>query len=115
MHLDLSNARIKPMNRRLHPVTLSQAAQDSPVLAMLTELTRDSADRLQAIQSMIPASLQSAITAGPIEGPIWCLIVNSSAAAAKIRQFLPALEAHLHTKGWKNTSIRLKVQTARRA
>lgn len=102
------------MNRRLHPVTLSQAAQDSPVLARLTELSRDSVERLKAIQPMIPMPLQSAITAGPIEGPIWCLIVNNSAAAAKIRQFLPALEAHLHTKGWQNTSIRLKVQTPRK-
>jgi hypothetical protein len=99
------------MNPRLHPVTLSQAVQDSPVLAMLSKLTRDSTDRLKAIQTMIPVTLQSAITAGPIDGPYWCLIVNNSAAAAKIRQLLPALEAQLHTKGWENTSIRLRVQT----
>ena len=103
------------MNRRLHPVTLSQAAQGSPVLAMLTELSRDSSARLTAIQPMIPVALQSAIKAGPIDGPIWCLIVNSSAAAAKIRQLLPTLEAHLHTKGWQDTSIRLKVQTPAKA
>jgi hypothetical protein len=98
------------MNRRAHPVTLLQATQDSPMLARLTELTRDSVARLKAIEPMIPAPLRSAITAGPIEGSIWCLIVNSNAAAAKIRQFLPALEAHLRTKGWEITSIRVKVQ-----
>lgn len=98
------------MNRRARPVTLLQATQDSPMLARLTELTLDSVARLKAIEPMIPASLRSAITAGPIEGSIWCLIVNSNAAAAKIRQFLPALQAHLRTKGWEVTAIRLKVQ-----
>ena len=98
------------MNRRAHPVTLLQATQDSPMLARLTELTRDSVARLKAIEAMIPAPLRSAITAGPIEGPIWCLIVNSNAAAAKIRQFLPSFEAHLRARGWEITSIRIKVQ-----
>jgi hypothetical protein len=98
------------MNRRAHPVTLFQATQESPALARLTELTRDSVARLKAVEPIIPAQLRSAITAGPIEGSIWCLIVNSNAAAAKIRQFLPALEAHLRTRGWEITSIRIKVQ-----
>ena len=80
------------------------------MLARLTELTRDSVARLAAIEPMIPAPLRSAITAGPIDDSNWCLIVNSNAAAAKIRQFLPAFEAHLRTKGWEVTSIRLKVQ-----
>ena len=84
------------------------------MLARLTELTRDSVARLKAIEPMIQAPLRSAITAGPIEGSIWCLIVNSNAAAAKIRQSLPALEAHLRTKGWEVTSIRLKVQIPQR-
>jgi hypothetical protein len=80
------------------------------MLARLTELSRDSVARLKAIEPMIPAPLRSAITPGPIEGSIWCLIVNSNAAAAKIRQLLPALEAHLRTRGWEISSIRLKVQ-----
>jgi hypothetical protein len=114
MHLNLSNNHIKPMNRRAHSVTLLQATQESPMLARLTELSRDSVARLKAIEAMIPAPLRSAIAAGPIEGPIWCLIVNSNAAAAKIRQLLPGLEAELHLRGWKNSSIRLKVQTPHR-
>lgn len=98
------------MTRRSHSVTLLQATQDSPTLARLTELTSDSVARLKSIQPLIPAPLRSAITAGPIDGPVWCLIVSSNAVAAKIRQLLPALEAHLRTKGWEITSIRLKVQ-----
>jgi hypothetical protein len=98
------------MTRRNHSVTLLQATQESPTLARLTELSKDSVARLKAIEPMIPAVLRSAVTAGPIDGSIWCLIVNSNAAAAKIRQLLPALEAHLRTKGWQVSAIRVKVQ-----
>lgn len=98
------------MTRRNHPVTLQQASQESPTLARLTELSRDSVARLKAIEPMIPAVLRPAVTAGPIDGSIWCLIVNGNAAAAKIRQLLPTLEAHLRTKGWQVSAIRLKVQ-----
>ncbi len=98
------------MTRRNHPVTLQQATQDSPTLARLTELSRDSLARLKAVEPMIPAALRPAIKAGPIDGPNWCLIVNSNAAAAKLRQLLPAMEAHLRTKGWEVSSIRLRVQ-----
>jgi len=101
------------MNRRHHPVTLQQATQDSPTLARLTELARDSSARLKAIEPLIPATLRPAIQAGPIDGSVWCLIVSGNAVAAKLRQFLPALEAHLRTKGWEITSIRLKVQISR--
>lgn len=98
------------MIRRHVPVTLLQATQDSPVLARLSALSDDSVARLKAIQSLIPAALRSAVTAGPIDGPAWCLLLDNNAAAAKMRQLLPALIAHLRSKGWEVTSIRLKVQ-----
>lgn len=101
------------MNRRKHTVTLLQASQDSPTLAKLIDLSRDSVARLKAIESLIPATLRPAIKAGPIEGPVWCLILDNNAAAAKIRQILPALASHLRVKGWEVNSIRLKVQITR--
>ena|SRR5882724_516168 len=97
--------------RRLHPVTLKQAAEDSPTLARLTQLARDSGERLEAVELLIPAPLRSTVRAGPIDGPAWCLLVDSSAAAAKIRQVVPALLNRLRDRGWQVTSIRLKVQT----
>ena len=99
------------MNRRHYAVTLQQASEKSPLLARLTALTRDSSDRLKAIEMLIPASLRPAVQAGPIEGDSWCLLVKSNAAAAKIRQLLPALQAHLRSRGWEINAIRLKVQT----
>src|SRR5687767_2064977 len=96
--------------RRLHPVTLQQAAEDSPTLARLSQLARESGERLKAVELLIPASLRSSVRPGPIEGPAWCLLVDSNAAAAKLRQVIPALVAHLCNRGWQVNSIRLKVQ-----
>jgi hypothetical protein len=100
------------MNRRIHPVSLQQATQDSPTLARLTELAMEASARLKTIEPLIPAPLRPAVKAGPIDGTVWCLIVDNNSVAAKLRQSLPALEAHLRTKGWEITSIRLKVQMA---
>jgi len=99
------------MNRRNQSYTLLQATQDSPALARLTGLVAESAARLQSVEALIPAALRSAVRAGPIEGSVWCLILDNNAIAAKIRQLLPALESHLRAKGWDVSAIRLKVQT----
>ena len=101
-------------NRRLHPVTLQQAAEDSPTLARLAQLARESGERLEAVQSLIPAPLRTAVKPGPIDGPAWCLLVDSNAAAAKLRQVVPALLNRLCDRGWQVTSIRLKVQTGQK-
>ena len=101
------------MNRRNPAITLLQATQDSPTLARLAELAMDSTARLQSIQTLIPAALRSAVKAGPIDGPTWCLILDNNAVAAKIRQLLPSMEAHLRSKGWEINAIRLKVQMSR--
>lgn len=101
------------MNRRTRAITVLQATQDSPTLARLSELATDSTARLKSIAPLIPLALRKAIQPGPIDGTQWCLIVDNSAVAAKIRQLLPALESHLRSKGWEVTAIRLKVQMTR--
>jgi hypothetical protein len=98
--------------RKLHPVTLQQAAEDSPTLARLAELARESGERLRAIESLIPVALRPRVRPGPIDGTAWCLLVEGNAAAAKLRQVVPALQAQLCGRGWQVTSIRIKVQTA---
>jgi hypothetical protein len=101
----------RPMNRRNYPISLQQAAQSSPTLAKLVAMTQDSSARLQAIQPLMPITLRKGVQAGPIEGSCWCLLVNSNAAAAKLRQLLPAFAAHLRVKGWDVTEIRLRVKS----
>ena len=100
------------MLRRHHAVTVLQASQDSPTLARLTELGQESLARLKAIEPLIPAGLRASIKAGPIDGPVWCMILDNAAASAKLRQLLPTFAAHLRVKGWEVSSIRLKVQIA---
>jgi hypothetical protein len=98
--------------RRHLPLSLQEAAQESPVLARLSELSRDSQARLLAIRPILPAVLHPAVQAGPIEGRNWCLIVKNNAAAAKIRQLLPAMEARLRSQGLPVDGIRIKVLAA---
>jgi hypothetical protein len=98
--------------RRLHPVTLQQAAEDSPTLARLAQLARESGERLKAVELLIPSPLRPAVRPGPIDGPAWCLLVETNAAAAKLRQVVPALIDRLRDRGWQVNSIRLKVQIA---
>src|SRR5687767_5941580 len=97
------------MNRRLHPVPLHEAAEDSPTLARLAQLARESGERLKAVESLIPPALRPRVRPGPIEGTTWCLVVDGNAAAAKLRQVLPALQSQLSSRGWEVTSIRLRV------
>lgn len=54
------------MNRRHYAITLQQASAESPTLAMLTALTKDSSERLKAIEPLLPAGLRDTVRAGPI-------------------------------------------------
>ena len=94
-------------------MTLQQAAEEAPTLARLAALARESGERLRAVESLIPAPLRRAVKPGPIEGTAWCLLVEGSAAAAKLRQVLPAIQAQLCDRGWQVTAIRIKVQSGR--
>ena len=98
-----------PPTRRHHPVTLQQATEEAPVLARLAQLARDSGERLKAIETSIPGPLRASIRPGPVEGTTWCLLVDSNAAAAKLRQLSPLLLLKLNRLGWEITAIRLKV------
>ena len=87
------------MNRRFNPFTLQQAADGSPTLAGLLARARDSAERLQAMEELIPADMRAAVQAGPAEDDVWCLLVQGSAAAAKLRQLAPTLVTRLKSQG----------------
>jgi hypothetical protein len=102
------------MTRRNHAITLQQATRESETLNRLCTLAAESAQRLKSIESLLPGALRNCVKPGPIEGPVWCLLLDNNAAAAKIKQLLPALQAHLRSKGWEVNAIRLKVQMPRR-
>ncbi|RYF75132.1 MAG: hypothetical protein EOO22_05485 [Comamonadaceae bacterium] len=102
------------MIRRPPSVTLQQAVEQSPTLASLATRSADTQNRLRSIQSLIPPELRPAVQAGPVGEKDWCLLVEGSAAAAKLRQLLPSLQARLRMKGWEVCAIRLKVRSSRR-
>lgn len=91
--------------------TLEQVVHSAPSLAHLSEIARDTQKRLQAIAPLLPASLRTLVQSGGVEDETWCLLVPNSAVAAKLRQMLPALCAHLRTKGWNVNTIRIKVKS----
>jgi hypothetical protein len=72
-------------------------------------MAADSNARLQCVAPLLPAALRNSVKAGPIEESVWCLVLDNSAAAAKLRQLIPAMTAQLRVKGWDVTDIRLKI------
>lgn len=97
------------MERRHYAISLEQAAQDSPTLAKLTERVRLSSDCLVAIRPMLPPTLRTLVQAGPIDEGVWHLLTPSNAAAAKIRQFAPAMVSMLQAKDLPIKEVRIKV------
>jgi hypothetical protein len=103
-----------PMYRRLPPaISLQQAAEGAPTLGSLMARARDTAERLKAVEGLIPPAMRGAVQAGPAEGDVWCLLVKGSAAAAKLRQLSPMLVTRLKNRGWDVATIRIKVHTGR--
>lgn len=93
--------------------TVEEVVDSAPTLAHLSALARDTQMRLRAIAPLLPASLRPVVQSGGVEGSTWCLLVPNSAVAAKLRQTLPALCAHLRTKGWDVQKIQVKVASSR--
>ena len=91
--------------------TLDQVLSNAPGLSQLTAMTQDTQARIRAIAPLLPASLRPLVQSGGVEGDAWCLLVPNSAVAAKLRQTVPALCAHLRTKGWDVNTIRIKVKS----
>jgi len=104
---------ISSVNRRFNPLTVLQATEASPTLAALAERARDSAERLRAVEDLIPRELRAGVQPGPVEAKEWCLLVGSNAAAAKLRQMVPMLIGRLRVRGWHVNTVRIKVRSRR--
>jgi hypothetical protein len=111
MHNKVSS-NLNRMNRRNTPFTLKEAAEEAPTLASLMRASRESNERLQSIQFLIPTKLRSVIFAGPVDGASWCLLVDGNAAMSKVRQLIPVFQAHLASTGVPSLEIRLKLRLA---
>ena len=90
-------------------LTLAIALQRSEPLTGLLQRVRESQARFNAITALLPPGLAGDIRAGPLDDASWVLLVSHAAAAAKVRQLLPALEAALRERGWAGPAIKIKV------
>jgi len=100
------------MRRSNTSFSVLQASLDSPTLARLVDLSAQSCACLRCITSLLPPGLRPGVQAGPLEGQVWCLLVDSTAIAAKLRQLQPLLLERLAREGHDVTAIRLKVRAA---
>jgi len=100
------------MRRSNTSFSVLQASMDSPTLARLVDLSAQSSACLRCIATLLPPGLRLGVQAGPIEGQVWCLLVESTAIAAKLRQLQPSMLERLAHGGHDITAIRLKVRTA---
>lgn len=103
----------RPVFKPLSGTPVMTAIEQSGTLAGLLQLQKQSAHYLNIIQSLLPTALGAQIKAGPIDQNGWCLLVQHNAAAAKLRQLLPAISAHLRAKGHPVNEIRVKVMSNR--
>ena len=89
--------------------SVTQILDSATSLSQLQALACDGQNRLKAILPLLPVSMRSLVQSGGVESDSWCILVPNSAMAAKLRQLLPSLCAHLRTKGWNVQAITVKV------
>ena len=89
---------------------LSTALGRSEALTGLLQRVRESRERYEAIAPLLPPALREAVRPGPLDEAGWSLLVPHAAAAAKMRQMLPTLEAALRERGWAGPALRIKIQ-----
>ncbi|MBX3611720.1 MAG: DUF721 domain-containing protein [Hydrogenophaga sp.] len=94
--------------------SLQEAVGAAPALAQLRERADASRRCLELVRPMLPPGLRQQVLAGPIGDGEWCLLVSHAAAAAKLRQLVPAMCDALHANGAQVSAIRIKVQTVGR-
>ena len=93
-------------------MSIDQAVKASPALAHLSERVHTSQQMLAAVAPLMPPGLRQTVQSGPLDQGDWCLLVDNSAAAAKLRQLLPVLQRALGQRGYAVASIRIKIRQA---
>lgn len=91
-------------------MSLQQAIHGAPTLAHLSDLVAQSQKRLAVILPLLPAGMRKAVRSGPLDGADWCVLVDNTAAASKLRQLLPAMKLALEHNGMPVGQLRIKVQ-----
>ena len=88
---------------------LADALGQSEPLTGLLQRVRDSKSRYEAIVPLLPPGLAEGLRPGPLDDSAWVLLASNAAAAAKLRQLLPAIDDVLRAQGWMGPAIKIKV------
>lgn len=91
-------------------MSLQQAIHAAPTLAHLSDLVAQSQQRLAVILPLLPPGMRKAVRAGPLDGADWCLLVDNTSAAAKLRQLIPTMKLALEHKALSVNTLRIKVK-----
>lgn len=67
---------------------------------------------MEAIRPLLPIALAGSLSAGPTDERHWTVLASNAAVAAKLRQFLPRLEAALQQRGLEPSTIRVRIQSS---
>lgn len=94
---------------RRSALSLQQAVAEAPALARLSEQVAEGAVRLAVLRPLLPAGLRDAVRPGAPAPDAFSLLVPHNAAAAKLRQLAPALQAALAAAGHPVSTLRVKV------
>jgi hypothetical protein len=94
-------------------VPMAEALAHSAPLALLLQRVRESQDRYAAVRGELPGTLATQVGPGPLDETGWTLLARSGAAAAKLRQCVPRLQARLREAGYAELDIRVKVHVSR--
>jgi len=90
-------------------LSLEQAVDSAPSLALLQQYLRDSQRYLEWIQPALPSGIRALVKAGPIRDTEWCLLVSNASVSTKVRQLLPTMLTVLTQNGAQVSAIRIKV------
>jgi hypothetical protein len=90
---------------------LGSALGASQPLVLLMQRLEASRRRYELLRGLLPEALRDQVRPGPLDDKAWSLLVPSGAAAAKLRQCIPTLDAALLEHGWPALPIRVKVHS----
>jgi hypothetical protein len=94
---------------RFSAISAAEALENSVALGQVAKRIAASNHYFAAVKAHLPPALRAAVRAGPLDDKSWCLLVTSSATAAKLKQLLPLLKLQLSLQNIEVPLIRVKI------
>jgi hypothetical protein len=91
-------------------LALAEALGRSEPLGNLLQRLQASRERFDAIAALLPEPLRAEVRPGPLDEAGWSLLVSGGAAASKLRQLAPRIDADLAQRGFVPLPLRIRVQ-----